>query len=285
MITMGALGLVLSLAATAAVTVSDGEEVTVAVDGSGVTLQLPEVVRVVTPGREFVIQPVGSAVAARQGTRPQPGAVPEATDVRVFMVRPLSASSGEQRTTFLMGESRSVTVRFVRGGAHEENFVDLRWVKRATTNARAKDGEQFLGAERNMLLAMLRDEKALGRKVVRQRIAIAGYPDLEVYLVRSYEAEGLTGTVYTFTNTSSATMVVNQAVLAIGAPNRAVLTQMDHSELRPCSQDNSADPRGTGCMSAVRIVARTGRVAGVGTLSVATTSRMPFVLVQKDAKR
>lgn len=294
-----ALAVVLQLVTAAAqVTVSEGEEVTVAVAPGGVTVQLPDVVRVVTPAGDYAVRPLGAAraPAAKGAGGASPQAAPEKApaenmDVRVFLVRPAKPAAGEQAITFLLADRRSVTVRFIPGTARDDTFVDIRWSSRksAASGGRGRAGEQFLGSERALLLAMLRNEPSYGRKVVEETVELPGYPDLEVKLLRTYASgDGLVGGVYSFTNRSRKTVVVNPTVLAVGTPNRAVLTQMDHEELKSCGEDNSPDPRGTGCMSVVRIVSRAaGREAVTpGTMAADRPgTAMPFVLVPKAGEK
>jgi hypothetical protein len=295
-----ALAVVLQLVTAAAqVTVSEGEEVTVAVAPGGVTVQLPDVVRVVTPAGDYAVRPLGAARAAAAaakgaaGASPQPApekAPAENTDVRVFLVRPAKPAAGEQPVTFLLADRRSVTVRFIPGTVRDDTFVDIRWSKKAAASgARGRAGEQFLGSERALLLAMLRNEPSYGRKVVEETVELPGYPDLEVKLLRTYASgDGLVGGVYSFTNRSRKTVVVNPTVLAVGTPNRAVLTQMDHEELKSCGEDNRPDPRGTGCMSVVRIVSRAAGREPVtpGTMAADRPgAAMPFVLVPKPGEK
>jgi hypothetical protein len=280
--TASALSILLHLAAAAQLTVSDGEEVTIPVAPAGVTLQLPDYVRVVTPSAAYVVRPlVPPRPASARGDASPEG---EKSDVRVFLVRPARAEPQEQPVTFLLADGRSLTARFLPGTSRDESFLDLRWAKRGS-NARTRGGEQFLAAERALLLTMLRDDRSPGRKVVEQQIELPGYSDLDVKLVRVHETpDGLAGGVYTFTNRSKRTVVVNPTVLAVGTPNRAILTQMDHEELRPCAEDASSDPRGTGCTSVVRIVSRAPRpelAPGADRGSV-----MPYVLapVERDKR-
>lgn len=276
---MTAMAVALQLVTTAAkVTVSDGEEITVPVPQTGVTLQLPGVVRVVTPAGDYVVKPlVPPRPAPARGQGKDEGAEASGSDVRVVLVRPSKPAAGEQSVSFLLVDNRSVTVRLIPGSPRDDSFVDVRWGKRlAGTSAGGRGGGQFLASERALMLAMLRDEAGYGRKQIDRQVELPGYPNLEVVLVRSYEADGLFGAVYTFTNKADTTVVVNPTVLAVGKPNRAVLTQMDHEELRPCDQDKNPDPRGTGCTSLVRVVAR--REGDPGDVLDRAPSPMPFVV-------
>jgi hypothetical protein len=285
------LALVMQLTATSAqVTVVDGQELTVPVAPTGVTIQLPDFVRVVTPSADYSIKPL--APARPPPTRPANGApapaAAEPMDVRVFLVKALSATPQEQAVTFILTDSRSVTVRFLPGSARDDSFVDIHWMKRSTGAGARGKAEGFLAPERTLLMAMLHGEASYGRKLVNQKVELPGYPELEVTLQWAYEApEGLVGGVYTLTNKAKKTVIVNPTVLAVGTPNRAVLTQMDHEELKACKDDDSPDPRGTGCTSLVRIVSRSAQtIVEPGTLAPERSSSMPFVLTPKEgAKR
>jgi len=277
-----ALAIVLQVAATAQLTVYDGEEITVPVSAAGVTVQLPDYVRVVTPSPEYLVKPLVSPRPPPTNGNAEGAALASKTDIRVFLIKPTGPAAGPQPVTFVLADSRSVTVRLVPGTVRDESFVDLRWPRKAAGNtARGRGGEQFLANERALLVAMMRDEPVYQRKVVDRRIELPAYPELEVKLLRTYETpEGLVGGIYTFTNQSKKTVVVNQAVLAVGTPNRAVLTQMDHAELRSCREDSSRDPRGTGCMSVVRIVSRSERAESLPGNDRGVA--MPFVLAPKE---
>jgi hypothetical protein len=248
-----------------------------------VTVQLPDYVRVVTPSPEYLVKPlVSPRPPPTNGNNADAAALAGKTDVRVFLIKPIKADAGPQPVTFVLADSRSVTVHLVPGTARDESFVDLRWPRKAAgSSARGRGGEQFLANERALLVAMMRDEPVYQRKVVDRKLELPAYPELEVKLLRTYETpDGLVGGVYTFTNRSKATVVVNQAVLAVGTPNRAILTQMDHNELRSCREDSSADPRGTGCMSVVRIVSRSERAEVLPGSD--RGAAMPFVLTPKE---
>jgi hypothetical protein len=275
------LAIALQVAATAQMTVSDGEEVTLPVAPAGLTVQLPDYVRVVTPSPEYAVKPLIPPRPPPRNGDPAAAAAAEKTDVRVFLIRPLRADAAPQQVTFVLADSRSVSLTLLPGTARDDSFVDLRWPKRSGASARGRGGEQFLAGERTLLVAMMRDEPVSQRKIVDRKVELPAYPELEVKLLRTYETpEGLVGGVYTFTNRSKKTVVVNQAVLAVGTPNRAILTQMDHTELRSCKEDASPDPRGTGCMSVVRIVSRADRPDGLP--AGAPGAAMPFVLTPKE---
>lgn len=283
------VAVVMRLALGAAqLTVSDGEEVTIPVAPSGVTVQLPDVVRVVTPAADYTVRPLAAPRPPARAPGAGPAAPsPENLDVRVFLVRP-RPNAGEQGVTFLLADGRSVTARFIPGSARDDSFVDLRWLRRsAAAAARGRGGDPFLGPERALLLAMLRNESAHNRKLVHVKVELPAYPELEVTLLRTYESgDGLVGGVYSFVNRSRRTVVVNPTVLAIGTPNRAVLTQMDHEELRSCNEDDSPDPRGTGCMSVVRIVSRSDReLVTPGAVAGERAGTMPYVLANKPGEK
>jgi hypothetical protein len=284
-----ALMVVMQLAsASAQVTVSDGEEVTVPVAPTGVTVQLPDMVRVVTPAGDYAVRPLAPPRPPPRANGAQaPVAPPETTDVRVFLVRQAKPEPREQPVTFLLADNRSVTVRLVAGTARDDSFVDIRWTRRSLASGGVgRAADQFLGPERALMLAMLRNENAFNRKLWTQKVDLPKYPDLEVRLLRTYESDGLIGSVYAFTNQANKTVVINPTVLAIGAPNRAVLTQMDHEELKACNEDDSPDPRGKGCMSVVRIVARTQRdLVTPGAVAGERPGAMPFVFATKPGEK
>jgi hypothetical protein len=272
------IAIALALLATAnTIVVSDGDEVVVPVPVSGLTLRLPDAVRVVTPSTTVEVRPILAPRAAPTQGAPSAQQPAPAQDVRVFQVRPLRPGA-EQSVTFLLADDRALSVRIVPAApGNEDTFVDLRWAKKALGQGRTAAGDPFLSAERALLMAMLRDEHAFGWQALRKRIDLPEYPQLEFNLVRTYETDNLVGAIYTVTNRSAATVYLNQTVLALGRPNQAVLVQMDHSELRSCAEDNSAEPRGTGCLTAVRIVARSGSSPRALHVSPDAAAAMPFV--------
>lgn len=249
----------------------DGQDVVVPVDpAAGVTLMLPGAVKIATPPRFHAIQAIVSPAPQQESGQ----AAPAPMDVRAFSVRATRAAS--ERVTFVLADDRNVTVRFVpTPGA--DNFYEVRWQK--AQSAKNKDSG-YLANERAMMLALLRDDLGMGRQIVKNEIKIDRYPQLQIFLVRTYQTDGLSGYVFTVTNTSKEKLQLNPTVVAIGSPNRAVLTQMDHEILKPCSEDNSPNPRGMGCMTALRMV-----VKGTGalpSLSQDARAALPFMVSIKE---
>jgi hypothetical protein len=261
------------------ITVSDGQEVIVGVDPlAGVTIQLPTFVRVVTPPRQFVVVPIQAPTPPPTNGGSQE--VAGSSDVRAFLIKSNGRTNGEERITFMLADERTVTIHF-RAQMGSDNFVDLRYPRQNQTS-RSKMDSGFLASERNLMLTLLKDEQGAGRQVVNTEIKLDRYPDLRIILLRQFQSDGLTGYVFSVTNMGGQTLQINPTVLAIGQPNRAILTQLDHEILKPCKLDNSADPRGTGCMTALRMVVR-GQNQGLPTLA-GIRSAMPFVAIAKDAK-
>lgn len=271
--------LIIGKAFASTMTVSDGQEVLVGVDPiAGVTIQLPTFVRVVTPPRQFAVIPILPPAPAPTSGGNQESA--SSSDVRAFLIKSNGRSNGEERITFMLADERTVTIHF-RAQMGSDNFVDLRYPRQNQTS-RSKMDSGFLASERNLMLTLLRDESGAGRQVVNTEIKLDKYSELRIILLRQFQADGLTGYVFTLTNMGSQTLQINPTVLAIGQPNRAMLTQLDHEILKPCKLDNSADPRGTGCITALRMVVR-GQSQGLPTLA-GIRSAMPFVAIAKDAR-
>ncbi len=269
---IAAVSFVLAKSALAGTVVAyEGQDVVVPVDpAAGVTLMLPGAVKIATPPRFHSIQPI-----VPPASQAEPGqAAPAPMDIRAFSVRATRATA--ERVTFVLADDRNVTVRFIpTPGA--DNFYEVRWQK--NQSAKNKDSG-YLANERALMLALLRDDLGMGRQIVKTEIKIDRYPQLEIFLVRTFQTDGLSGYVFTVTNTSKAKLQLNPTVIAISSPNRAILTQMDHETLRPCSEDNSPNPRGTGCMTALRMV-----VKGTGALpalSQDARAALPFMVSIKE---
>ncbi|HYX31594.1 MAG TPA: hypothetical protein VE954_00680 [Oligoflexus sp.] len=255
----------------ATLSVIDGQEITVPVSPDGVTIQLPTFVKIVTPAKGHYVEPL-----ATPATAPVEGQAQTQSDVRAFVIKPAKSGVAE-KITFILADDRTVTVHLSPGNT-ADSFYDIKWAPRGSSSTNiAKKDSGFLTAERSLLLSMLRDEDTGSRKIVDMSLKLDRYPDLKIKLVRTYQLHGLTGYVFTLTNATGKTMVVNPTVLTIGVPNRAILTQLDHETLEPCSRNNSSDPRGTGCLTALRMV-----VNGSGSSSVKLGSNerlgMPYTL-------
>jgi hypothetical protein len=128
---------------------------------------------------------------------------------------------------------------------------------------------------------MLRDESVMSRKVLSTKIKLDRYPQLDIKLLRTFQAEGLTGYTFSFVNHTKDTLRVNPTVLSVGAPSRVILTQMDHETLSSCDIDNSPNPRGSGCMSSVRLVVRGSSATMLG-LTTDSRSQLPFMIAVKE---
>lgn len=249
----------------------DGQDVVVPVDPTvGVTLMLPGSVKIATPPRFHTIEPIVSPISPPVSGQEAPAP----TDVRAFSIRVTRSTT--ERVTFVLADERSITIRFIpTPGA--EHFYDVRWQKNHIN--KAKDSE-YLSNERSLMLALLRDDLGMGRQMVKSEIRIERYPKLKIYLVRTFQTDGLSGYVFTITNSGKDTIQLNPTVLAVGQPNRAILTQLDHETLKPCFEDNSSDPKGSGCMTALRMVVR--GIGALPTLSQDARAAMPFMVSVKE---
>jgi len=265
------------IAAAETVQITEGQEVSIPVHSAGITIQLPSYVRVVTPSREFQVSPIIPPQAPAQGQAD----AKQANDVRAFTINQIRGTS--ERITFMLADDRNVTIRFVPASTGD-NFFDLRWITASRSISRTKADQGFLGSERAMMLAMLRDEPTMGRKVMSADILFDVYPQLDIKLLRTFQADGLTGYVFSFVNSTKKTIRVNPTVLSVGMPSRLILSQMDHETLKSCADDSSSDPRGTGCMSVVRIVVRGGVAGAMPRLNVDPRAQLPFMITQKEVK-
>lgn len=241
----------------------EGQDVIVPVDPSaGVTLMLPGAVKIATPPRFHAIQPI--VPPASQPEIGQAALLP--VDVRAFSVRSIRPQA--ERVTFVLADDRNVTVKFIPSSG-ADNFYEIKWQK--SQSAKIKDSG-FLNNERALMLALLHDDLAMGRQIVKKEIKLDKYPQLEIFLLRTYQTDGLSGYAFTVTNTSKEKVQLNPTAIAVGTPNHAILTQIDREILNPCSED--------GCMTALRMVVR-----GTGNLPMLTQNAraaLPFMFSIKE---
>jgi hypothetical protein len=254
----------------ASLSVVDGQELSVPVSPEGITVQLPTFVKIVTPAKGHYIEPLAPPSMAVEGQ----GQAQAPADVRAFVIKPAKSGVSE-KITFILADERTVTLQ-LSPAQTSDAFYDIKWASRGLSGTSGgKKDNGFLSAERSLMLTMLRDEDSASRKNMDVDVKLDKYPELKIKLARTYQLQGYTGYVFTITNTSSKTLRVNSTVLTVGSPNKAVLTQIDHETLEPCSQNNSSDPRGTGCLTALRMVVN-GTTTSAPKLGSNERMGMPF---------
>lgn len=257
--------------------VNNGSIITVQVDKTyGATIELPSAVHIVTPPKYLKVEPLsdpvtnsGQDVLQNQMTT---------NDVKIFQVFPSNQKHIMDKMTFLLWNGKTITVQFVVSEQNSDNFYQLKFTG---TNEKSKsrfasNSKYFLSDEKELMIKMLKDDGGTDRKIVDAKVKIEKYPDLSVKLVRIFQQDSLTGYVFTFTNSGSESITLNPTVLTMGEPNRIVMIQTDHEELNSCGKNNDPNPRGTGCMTAIRIVTRDSKNLGQP-LDLGIPAKLPFV--------
>ncbi len=261
---------------------TNGSVVTVQVDRTyGATLELPSAVHVVTPPKylrvEPLVEPNSVAVTADPNTA--------TNDVKVFQVYPSNLKNYEDKMTFLLWNGKNISVKFVYSNSISDNFYQIKLPSSSDSSQTrfSSNSKYFLSDEKSLMVKMLKDDNTSDRKIVDARVRIDKYPNLLVKLVRIFKQDSLTGYTFTLTNTSSSTINLNPTVLTIGEPNKIKMIQTDHEELQSCKENNNPDPRGTGCMTAVRIVIHDANDFDPSSAGIGTNSNVPFTVVQSDS--
>lgn len=223
-------------------TVTEGQDVAVAIDPKGAIIVLPTYVKNVLEPVSFTLQDLSKPTADGK------------TVVKSFQITAKNANPQPERITFILANDKPVNV-LVTPMVKGESYVELKFPPASIRKNEVADSP-YLRNEMALMLTMLRDDNASNRRVLNEKLTIPEYPQLSFRLVRDFRADGLTGFVFLVENTTKEAIRVNHTILQFGRPNRAVMIQMDHEIMEPCSANNSADPRGTGCVSAMRLVLR-----------------------------
>ena len=261
---------------------TNGSVVTIQVDKNyGATLELPAAVHVVTPPKYLKVEPLVEPNSASVTADPNASS----NDVKVFQVYPSNLKNYVDKMTFLLWNGKNISVRFISSDSTPDNFYQIKLPTNSDGNQSrfASNSKFFLSDEKALIIKMLRDDGGSDRKIVDAKVSIDKYPDLLVKLVRVFQQDSLTGYTFTVTNTSSNTINLNPTVLTIGEPNKIEMIQTDHEELKSCKENNNPDPRGTGCMTALRIVTRDVKDFDPSSTGLGTSSNAPFTVVQSDS--
>ncbi len=239
-----------AMGALAASYVISDDPITIPVDpDTGLTVQLPEPIVLVTPTETLEIERIGEAGA-----------------VRHLQIHVLPNAVTEM-VTFVTSAGTAIPVTFVPAQTLD-SFADLRL---PPTETSFRSGG-FLSPEREMMHAMLRESRA-GRTIMVEQHEFAQYPELEWTLRRKYRGNGITGYVFVVENITKRTLRLDESVLSVGFPNRAALIQLDRNELLPCDESDVWKQEQT-CRTALRLVVRdegTNAPIEVG-------SELPFVV-------
>lgn len=258
---------------------TNGASVQVLVDKNyGATIELPGEVRVVTPPKYVRVEPLGEpALNTTQNSESN-----SINDVRVFQVYPSIQKKYTDKMTFLLWNGKSVSVNFVGVENTSDNFYQIKFNGNSEEKKSfASNSKYFLSDEKSLMVKMLKDDGGTDRKILDAKVIIDKYPDLLVKLVRIFKQESLTGYVLTVTNTSENTVTLNPTVLTIGSPNKIIMIQSDHEKLESCKTNSDPNPRGSGCMTAMRIVLKDANEIDIPSLG---SQKHVFTLVQGGLK-
>jgi len=235
------------------------EEVPISVDASvGSLVQLPSSVKTITPSESFSITDVAPSFDSATGAK---------VDVRLFVVK-AAAGAKSERVTFVLGDGRSIRVRF-SPAAEAERHYDLVF----PGEAKKVRNPRFLGTEIALMRALIRDEGGtFARQEVSDTVKLAGLDGFTATLTRVFATSGLAGYAFELRNTSGERARVPVSTLSLGSPNRAVMVHAQREVLESCRFVKSPE-----CTTRLLIVAR-GEVAESHSLGVATGESAPFVI-------
>ena len=253
------LGATLPSSALAGTVIIPGaEEVVLSIDARvGSLVQLPSSVKTITPSENFSITDVAPSFDSASGAK---------VDVRLFVVKPITEARSE-RVTFVLGDGRSVRVRFTPA-AEAERHYDLVF----PGEAKKVRNPRFLGTEVALMRALIRDEGGtFARQETSESVALAGLDGFKATLTRVFATGGLAGYAFEIRNVSGARTTVPVTTISLGSPNRAVLVHADKDVLESCRLVSSPD-----CIARLLIVAR-GDVTESRSLGVSSGEPAPFM--------
>lgn len=231
-------------------------------DDTGVVVEFPDWVRVVSPSESFDISPVEAAEDGVKHLRVVPKGEPES---EVLSVSLANGSVVELELVHVEGARRYAQIE----GAGQ------------TVSARVGETDA-LEADRELLVAMFADAVER-RMVLHEDLEFEEYPELAFELVRQHTGdEGRVGYTFRLTNRSTEALRLHPEVLSVGWPNRATLTQVDEEVLMPCGVDLLPE-RGEVCSTFLRLVVRPAGVVLGGAAS--SKARVPFVVLPPDKSK
>lgn len=240
------------------------EVVTIPVNPStGTLIEFPSTLQVVGKSLSFQVKKVVTEVNDRG----------QGVNIRIVDVRS-SLNGAVETVPFLLSNRRTVKIRLISQVGAEKHH---RILFPTSQSSRMIAPSSFIEDETDLMRRMLRDEMGGGysRSVMNQNLSISGYDNFDLVLVRRYQGKGLLGFTYKLINTSDKRVVINPQALNFGSPNRAMLLQVDHETLDPCSVNNSTNPNSTSCVTALRLVVRSRHYVAPG-----SRSDLPFTLSQ-----
>jgi len=221
--------------------VSDGETTSVPLDVDGGTvLQFPAAIRMVTATQSVRLERVGGSSGS--ASKKKDASPPPVLHLRATVAA--GATPEPELVTVVLADGQAVPLRLVpTEGA--DPFAELRW---PTAPADPVD-PLFLGAERQLMMAMLRDDP-YRRQVVDEVWSYAEYPDIDWGLRRRFQGDGVQGYTFILQSTSDDYLSLDITALGVGWPNRLALAQVEDDVLSPCSEDPDH------CWTVLRLVVR-----------------------------
>jgi len=223
--------------------VSDGETTSVPLDVDGGTvLQFPAAIRMVTATQSVRLERVGGSSGSGSSSKKKDASPPPVLHLRATVAAGVTPEP--ELVTVVLADGQAVPLRLVpTEGA--DPFAELRW---PTAPADPVD-PLFLGAERQLMMAMLRDDP-FRRQVVNESWSYAEYPDLDWTLRRRFQGDGVQGFAFVVQNTSDEYLSLDITALGVDWPNRMALAQVEDDVLSPCSDDPEH------CWTVLRLVVR-----------------------------
>lgn len=204
----------------------------------GTVVQLPEAVQLVPQTAYVIVEPLraqGPAPAAKGKNQPKPKPVQH---LRVRL--PVGQAGKPETVTFVLASGKSIPVRFVPTSPTADAFASIQWERPASKNF----GHTFLAEERALMERMFADDP-FRRELVDERWRYDAYPQLEWHLIRRHRGmDGLVGYTIVLTLLDNKEWRFDPTVLAIGRPNRVVLSQIDAEHLAPERAIKKAERKG-----------------------------------------
>lgn len=229
----------------------------------GTVLQLPGPVRMVTPTAHVLIERVDTPPPAKGGKA-------DTSAVQHLRARvPDGQSPQAEFVTIVLASGEALNVKFVPAPGADP-FADLQRPK--ARGDETHTGEGFLGPERELMLAMFRDDP-YRREVLDAHQVYEQYPELSWHLRRRFRGDGLTGYAFVVRNEGHDPLQLDPSVLAVDRPNRAVLVAVEDELLGACK---GKDAGRLPCETVVRIVVRE---LGAPVPTGPTSPSMPFIRV------
>lgn len=229
----------------------------------GSLIDLPAPVKTVTPAKFFVLQEAAAAATGATAATPS-------SDVRTFLVKPVPQAEAEV-VTFVLASGQALALKFMPAATADKYYAIVFDVKRRSPLSK------FLGPELAMLRAMLLDEAGgFAREVIADNDPRAelkvDFAPLEFRLARIYATADQTGYVFVVRNRGGQVSRLQLSSLAFAKPNRAVLAQVDKTELTPCPLLGV----GPDCQTALRLIVRGPKAAQPLLMNIGP-SQPPFV--------